>query len=261
MRPEDEEHQDGGHPHDQEPQGPQVLLERRRRVFDGERRGRLAEQGRGTRRRHQGDGFPGLGDRSAEEGVDGLGGGGCCDGARGLVDRIGLTGQSRLVGREGGAFQDQGVGGDHVATADPDEIARRDLLGHHLDELAVAFGLCPHRHRLAQQLGGSHRPVFLHRVQADREGQDDHDDHCAGDVAGDARDDGRGQQHQRQGLQEPLRHRQQRSGASDGAVDVASVKPEPGLSVGLGQTVEAAAQGGRHSLGRKGPERLWESRR
>ena len=184
-------------PRGQQPVGPQIALKGGNVLGLIQGGGRRAEQGRPPRTYHQGHGLSSLGHGAAKERVGGLAGGKAAHSAGPLLRGIGLASEGRFVGRESVGLEHQGVGGNDVARAHPDHIARRDSLDANLDIGAIAADFGLQRHRLAKLLSGPGGLALLHRVQADGDGQDDHDDRAADRIAGGGRYDAGRQQDQR----------------------------------------------------------------
>ena len=138
---------------------------------------------------HQRGGLAGVGDRSAKQRVRSFACGQRRYNAGPLLDRVGLSRQRRLAGRQGFAFQQQRIGRNDIAGSHAQDIARND--GFHGDgtEGAVALDLGLERHRPAQDFRGLDGMSFLNRVEPYGEGENRHDDRTADGVAGDGGDD------------------------------------------------------------------------
>lgn len=251
----DAEDESERHPGDQQPEGPQITLERRGAFRRAQGRGGGAEHGRAAGPGDESQGLPALAHRSAEKGVRGLRWALRADGAGMLLDWIRLAGQRGLRRGESRALQDQGVGGHDVARAHPDQVARHEALDGDRAEAAVAPSLRRERHGAAQCLGRADRVALLQRFEADREREDRDDDQAPDPVTGEDPKAARGDQGEGEGFEQPAQDGPHTAAGRGQPVGVRPITGEPPRRLRCGQAVEPASEPDCEGGGRTGPER------
>jgi hypothetical protein len=99
-------------------------------------------------------------------------------------------------------LDEAGVGGNPVASGEPDYVAGDEVSARELDPLAVAQDAGCRGHLLSETLGGPLRAIRLDEIQQDAKQYDERDDGRVEPLAQKRRDDAGDQENDHQGIRE-----------------------------------------------------------